>query len=177
LENTQVRLQFGIPGSNSETRGSWSEGLGNNIVVQYYVGPIITIHGRITTREYVVRLGNQVQPMIQTIFPNNDAVFQDDNASIHTAGTVQSWFEEHEGELHLTWPAQSPDLNVPEPPWSVLETKMRNRFSPPTRLEHLEDVLQEDWNKIPLQIVQNLYQSIPRSIVAVWNAEDGPTPY
>jgi hypothetical protein len=36
--------------------------------------------------------------MIQT-FLNNDAVFKDDNAPIHIAGTVQSWFEEHEGEL------------------------------------------------------------------------------
>jgi hypothetical protein len=44
--------------------------------------------------------------MIQTLFPKNNAVFQADNAPIHTAGTVQSWFEEHEGELqHLLWPA------------------------------------------------------------------------
>jgi hypothetical protein len=57
----------------------------------------------------VDNLGNQVHPMIQT-FPNNDAVFQD------TAGTVKSWFEEHDGELqHLPWPEQSPDLNVIEP--------------------------------------------------------------
>jgi hypothetical protein len=67
--------------------------------VQYSVGPSITLHGRITAREYVDRLGNQVHPMIQTLFPNNDTVLQDDNAPIHTAGTVQSWFEEHEGEL------------------------------------------------------------------------------
>jgi hypothetical protein len=37
--------------------------------------------------------------MIQTLFPKNNAVYKDDNASIHTAGTVQSWFEAHEGEL------------------------------------------------------------------------------
>jgi hypothetical protein len=77
------------------------------------VGPIITPHGRITVRKYVDRLGNQAQPMIQTLFPNNDAVFQDDNAPIHTAGTVPSWFEEHKGELqHHLWPAESPDLNI-----------------------------------------------------------------
>jgi hypothetical protein len=70
------------------------------------------------------------------LFPNNDAVFQYDNASIHIAGTVESWFEEHEGELqHLPRPAQSPDLNVNEPLWSVLETRARNRFPPPTSLK------------------------------------------
>jgi hypothetical protein len=45
--------------------------------------------------------------MIQTLFPNNGAVFQDVTALIHAAGNVQSWFEEHDGELqHLPWPAQ-----------------------------------------------------------------------
>jgi hypothetical protein len=94
-----------MSGSNSETRGRFCDGLGSNIVVQYSVGSIITLHGQITAREYVDRLGNQVYPMIQMLFPNN-TVFQDGNAPIHTAGTVQSWFEEHEGVLqHLPWPA------------------------------------------------------------------------
>jgi hypothetical protein len=58
-----------------------------------------------TVREYVDKFGNRVHPMIQTLFPNG-AVSQDDNAPIHTAGSVQSWFEDHEGELqHLPWPA------------------------------------------------------------------------
>jgi hypothetical protein len=47
----------------------------------------------------VKRLGNQVHPIVQTLFANNGTFFQDDNAPIHTAGTVQSWFEEHEGEI------------------------------------------------------------------------------
>jgi hypothetical protein len=50
--------------------------------------------------------------MIQTLFPNDDAIFEEDSVSIHTAGTVRSWFEEHEGEFqHLPLLAQSPDLN------------------------------------------------------------------
>jgi hypothetical protein len=58
-------------------------------ILWYSVGPIITFHGRITAREYVDSLGNQVHPMIQTLFMNNGSVFQDDNAPVHTAGTVQ----------------------------------------------------------------------------------------
>jgi hypothetical protein len=82
---------------------------------------------------------------------------------IRTVGTVQSWFEVHEGELqHLPWPAQSPDLNIIEPLWSVSETSVRNRFTPPTSLKEPEEVLQEERHKIPPQTVQNLYESIPR---------------
>jgi hypothetical protein len=94
-----------LPGSNRETQGRFCDGLGSNIAVQYSVGPIIALHGRFTARVYVNRLSNQVHPKIQTLFPNKDAVFQH-NIPIHSAGTVQSWFEEHEGELqHRPWPA------------------------------------------------------------------------
>jgi hypothetical protein len=65
----------------------------------YSISPIITLHGRITAGKYMDRFSNQVHPMIQTLFPNNDAVFQDDSAPFHTVGTVQSWFEQYEGEL------------------------------------------------------------------------------
>jgi hypothetical protein len=99
LENTQGSLQSGMPGSNSETRGRFCDWLGSSIMVQYSVGPITTLHDGIIARKYVDRLGNQVHHMIQTSFPNHNAVFQDDNAPIQTAGTVQSWFQNHEGEL------------------------------------------------------------------------------
>jgi hypothetical protein len=53
-------------------------------------------------------------------------------SSIHTAATVQSLFEDHEGELqHFPWSARSPDLNITEPLWSVSETRVRNRFPAP----------------------------------------------
>jgi hypothetical protein len=44
-------------------------------------------------------------------------------------------------------------------------------------VKQLEDVLQEEWYKIPLETVQNLYKSIPKMTAAVLNAKGGPTPY
>jgi hypothetical protein len=90
LENTQDSLKYGMPAPKNETRGRFCDGIRNNIVVQCSVGHIITLHGRITAREYMDRLGKQVHPMIQTLFPNNDTVFQVDNTHLHTDGTVQS---------------------------------------------------------------------------------------
>jgi hypothetical protein len=89
------------------------------------------------------------------LFLSNSAVSQNDSAPTHTAGAVQSWFEEHEDEL------PSPAL------WSVLETRVTSRFPPPTSLKQLLYVLQEEWYKIPLETVQNLYKSIPRRTVVV----------
>jgi hypothetical protein len=109
------------------------------VISWYSVGFYITLYGRLTAMEYVDRLGNLVNPMMRTLFPNNDA------APIHTAGTVQPWFEEHEGEpRHLPLPAQSPDLYIIEPLWSLLETRMRNRFPPPTSVKQFEDFPQEE---------------------------------
>jgi hypothetical protein len=108
--------------------------LGSNIVIQYSIVPIINLNGRITAREYVDRLSNQVHPMIQTLFPNNNAIFQEDNTRFRIVGTIQLWFEEHEGEhQHLLWPTQSPVFNTTEPLWSLLKTTVRNRFP----LQHL----------------------------------------
>jgi hypothetical protein len=47
---------------------------------------------------------------------------------------------------------------------------VRNKFPPPTSLKHLEDVLQEEWYKIPLETVQNLYESVTRRIAAILKA-------
>jgi hypothetical protein len=133
LESTEGSLQSRMPGSNSETRGRFCDCFVSNIMVQYSVSPTITLHGRITAREYMDRLGKQVHPMIQTLFQNN--------APIHIAGTVQSWFEEHDGELqHIPWPPQSPDLNNIEPLWSVLETRLRNRCPLPKSLKQLDGI-------------------------------------
>jgi len=101
--------------------------------------------------------------MVQVLFPNNDAIFQDDNSPIHTARSVQSRFEKHEYALqHLLWLAQLPTLCFMEPLWSVLESRVRNRF-PSSSLKQLE----EEWYSIPLETIQNLCMSVPRRIQAV----------
>jgi hypothetical protein len=76
------------------------------------VGPITTLHGWITASEYVDRLDNQVHPMIQMLFLKKTVQFCKQTM---LPCTIKSRFEEHEGEIqHLSWPAQSSDLNIIE---------------------------------------------------------------
>jgi hypothetical protein len=79
LENCQWGLQSWMPGSNSEARGRSCNGFGINNVVQYFWSHYYPSWSNCCTG-VVDRLGNQVCLMIQTLFPNNDAVFQDENA-------------------------------------------------------------------------------------------------
>jgi len=108
-----------MPGSNCETWSQICDDFSSNI--WYSAAPVLTLNCRITANDLVDILGNQVNPMVQ-LFPNNDAIFQDDDSPIHTARSVQSWFKERKDALqHLLWLAQSPDLNIIEPLWSVRE--------------------------------------------------------
>ncbi|GFW88078.1 transposable element Tcb2 transposase [Trichonephila clavipes] len=102
------------------------------------LGPLVTLHGKVKAAHYVNILGDQVHPFVQTSFPGECPLYQDDNAPIHTAKIVQEWFAEHEGEVgHLDWPPQSPDLNIIEHFRGYLESKLRARFPPPSTISAL----------------------------------------
>jgi len=72
-----------------------------SIISRYSAGPIIALNGHITTSDYVDILGDPLNPVVQVLFPNNDAGFQYDNSPIRTASRVQSWFGVREDALHL----------------------------------------------------------------------------
>jgi hypothetical protein len=111
------------------------------------------------------------------LFPNNNAIFKDDNWPIFTARSVQSWCKEHEYAFqHFPWPAHSPDFNAVGPLWSVLESRVSSRLASPLSLNQ-QDVLYAELYKIPLETIQNLSASIPRRLQAVLQANGGPTSY
>ena len=65
---------------------------------------------------------------------------------------------------HFPWLAKWPDLNTIEQLLSDLESVVRSRFPPPQSLKQLEDVLYEERYNITLEIIQILYESIPKRI-------------
>ncbi|GFW77971.1 transposable element Tcb1 transposase [Trichonephila clavipes] len=145
---------------------------------RYSLGPIVTLHGKVKAAHYVNILEDQVHPFVQTSFPGECPLYQDDNAPINTAKIVQEWFAEHEGEVgHLDWPLQSHDLNIIEHLWGYLESKLHAPFPPPSTISALETAPHEEWLHIPLQVAHDLYASIPRRIQSVIQSKEGQTPY
>ena len=116
--------------------------------------------------------------MAQALFPEGNAIIQDDNAPIYTARIVKEWHEDLCNEVEdLVWPAQSSDLNIIEHLWSVLEIQVRHRIPLPLSLNELEGILTEEWFKISLETIHMLYESILWRIDAVITTRGGQTPY
>ncbi|GFT95561.1 transposable element Tcb2 transposase [Trichonephila clavipes] len=130
--------------------------------------PLVLIRGPMTGQRYLHDvLQPHALPLMQR-FPG--AIFQQDNAQFHTAKVSQDC-------LHtvttLPWPARSPDLSPIKPIWDPLG----RRVGQPTTLNELEARLQQIWNEISQDIIQNSYVSMPDRIASCIRARGGSTGY
>ncbi len=75
----------------------------------------------------------------------------------------------------MEWPAQSPDLNVIEPFWDLLHSKLEK--SKATSEEVLWNQLQDAWSKITVEECRKYIDSMPQRCRAVIEAKGGHTKY
>ncbi len=88
-------------------------------------------------------------PFMTTVYPFSDDYFQQDNAPCHIAQIISDWFLEHDNEFTLLkWPPQSPDLNLIEYLWDVVEREIHIMDVQTTNLQQLHDALMSIWTKI-----------------------------
>ncbi|GFT94619.1 transposable element Tcb1 transposase [Trichonephila clavipes] len=86
-------------------------------------------------------------------------VFMDDNATCHRTLAVHDCLDS-EGIQRLVWPARSPDLNPIENVWDALGRQVAGRNYPPTNKNTLIRALEEEWDKLPQQLLDNVVQSM-----------------
>ncbi|GFX28046.1 transposable element Tcb2 transposase [Trichonephila clavipes] len=86
------------------------------------------------------------------------AIFQQDNALPHTARVSQDCLRT---VTTFPWLTRSPDLSQIEHIWDHLGRPVGH----PTSLSELEERLQQIWNEMSQDIIQNLYASMPDRIV------------
>lgn len=99
-----------------------------------------------------------------------------DNDPKHTSKLATKWFEDHVIEV-LDWAPSSPDMNIIEHAWDEEDRCLRARTPLPRNLDELWDVLVEEWAKLDISYVRNLYESMPRRVAALLEAQGQYTKY
>src|SRR6266487_50662 len=118
-----------------------------------------------SANSYIEVLDAHVQYM------NNDLVFMQDNASIHTAQKVKDWF----GEQHVRttdWPPYSPDLNPIENAWYAIKCLALKMFpdimngggKAEEDIQKVEECLKAAWDALPNSLFEGLIKSIKARI-------------
>ena len=105
----------------------------------------------------------------------SEIIFQHDNDPKHTAKSVQNWLAKK--FTVLKWPSNSPDLNPIEHLWNQVKRKLQDYETIPTSCKELWERFQLEWNRIPVERCQALYESMPKRMEAVIAAKGGATKY
>jgi DDE superfamily endonuclease len=126
----------------------------------------------------------QYQQMIRPYFPSYGYEcagvgwqFQQDNAPIHAARSSLAFFEEHGIHLFNNWPAKSPDMNIIENIWGILAREVYKNGRQYNNKDELTDAIVAAWQNIPQAKIKSLYDSLPRRILALYDAKGKHTKY
>ena len=112
------------------------------------VGTLTVVDGDINAQKYIEVIDNFVWPVIAHHFPDDNYVFQDDNAPIQRTCVVKEYMEET--DLHgIEWPVLSPDLNIIENVWHKIKHELQKHVQNITSRQLLETVIRNIWTEIP----------------------------
>ncbi|RYG95422.1 hypothetical protein EON65_56010 [archaeon] len=139
----------------------------------------ILLDGTINAAGYVKFFGDNLVPVMQEYFQHRPCMFQQDNAAVHTAHEVTSFFRAHNIQA-LDWPAQSPDRNIIEHVWHYLKEAMRMLPVVSSKEElwsNVKEALQHMWSSEMTKKFNDLYESLSNRMQAVIAAHGGNTSY
>ncbi|GJQ72371.1 hypothetical protein Trydic_g3454 [Trypoxylus dichotomus] len=124
---------------------------------------IIFIEGSLNAQKYLEIIGN-VKGVIQNQMGMENFVLQQDNASTHNVRVVKHCLEQSETTL-LLWSPFSSDLNIIENVRGWLSRRIYSGGKQFINNEQLKLAIREAWEGLPLEYINNLFNSLPNRML------------
>ena len=140
------------------------------------MGTLAKVTGNINSEKYKEILEENIWPVIVRHFQDDQYFFQDDNAPVHRSRVLQE-YRATNNLKPISWPAQSPDLNIIENIWLDIKRKLAYRDHIINSDSDLFREIQRIWMDIPPAYIQSLYLSVPRRIMSVIRLKGHLTKY
>lgn len=146
-------------------------------ITEFGPGRLHRVEGKMNARMYAQILE---EDFLGTLRDKNlrleDVVLQQDHDPKHKSKFVTNWLHYNDVKT-LRWAPFSPDMNIIENAWDQLDDKIRARKPLPSNCEELWEALQEEWANLDMSYIDNLYDSLPRRVEALKEAQGKYTKY
>jgi hypothetical protein len=126
------------------------------------VGPILRSQGNFTSEQYINYLETQVMPYAEQNFPDLDFYILHDNSRIHTSFQTMAYLVLRFGvDRVISHAPKSPDCNPIENLFGILSKEIYKNNLIYDNENELFAAIQNFWNRIDIEILENLANSMP----------------
>lgn len=115
-----------------------------------------------------------ILPLVEEELFENDLIFMQDLASIHTSKLTKHWLETHNINVMDDWPPKGPDMNPVENVWAELVRRTRDDN---VNRDRLWENIYQAFCELDDEYFTNLINSMPRRIADVLQKRGGWTKY
>ena len=123
---------------------------------------LVFVQGNLNAQAYTEMFANNLVPFVESKQgeENDQPIFQQDNASTHSALHTKDWFF-HNVVPVLDYPAKSPDMNVIGNAWKWLVRDAYKGYRQFDYVDDLKEPLIDAWDRMPQNYINSLINSMP----------------